>query len=44
MLDKLNQLSRSHGQLRTGKGLFSGIVALFNIVLGRRRWLATRCR
>ncbi|MFN9449951.1 MAG: sterol desaturase family protein [Rubrivivax sp.] len=90
MLDKIHQLTRSHGELRTGKGLVSGIVALslgilcflgvlafhfpeylttpqlrksydvallrqvlygalvvagavalFNIVLGRRRWLAT---
>jgi sterol desaturase/sphingolipid hydroxylase (fatty acid hydroxylase superfamily) len=90
MLDKIDQLTRSHGELRTGKGLVSGIVALslailcllgvlafhfpeylttpqprqsydvallrkvlygalvvagalalFNIVLGRRRWLAT---
>ena len=28
MLDKIHQLTRSHGELRTGKGLVSGIVAL----------------
>ncbi len=33
MLDKLNQLSSSHGQLRTGKGLVSGIVALSLAIL-----------
>jgi sterol desaturase/sphingolipid hydroxylase (fatty acid hydroxylase superfamily) len=90
MIDKLNQLTESHGALRTGKGLVSGVIALslailcflgvlafhfpeylttpqlrraydvellrkvmmvslvlagalalFNIVMGRRRWLAT---
>ena len=28
MLDKLNELSESHGELRTGRGLVSGVIAL----------------
>ena len=26
-LDKLNQLTESHGELRPGKGLISGVIA-----------------
>ena len=33
MLDKLNQLSESHGSLKTGHGLVSGVVALVLAVL-----------
>ena len=33
MLDKLNQLSSSHGELRPGKGLISGVVALSLAIL-----------
>jgi len=32
-LSKLNQLSESHGELRAGKGLVSGVVALSLAVL-----------
>jgi sterol desaturase/sphingolipid hydroxylase (fatty acid hydroxylase superfamily) len=45
MLDKLNQLTASHGEPRPGHGLVTGVVALslslslFNIVMGRARWL-----
>jgi len=28
MLDKLNQLTESHGELRTGRGLITGVIAL----------------
>jgi sterol desaturase/sphingolipid hydroxylase (fatty acid hydroxylase superfamily) len=33
MLDKLNQLSESHGSLRPGKGLISGVIALSLAIL-----------
>lgn len=33
MLDKLNQLTESHGELRTGKGLVSGVIALSLAIL-----------
>ena len=33
MLDKLNQLSESHGEIRAGRGLASGVVALTLAVL-----------
>jgi hypothetical protein len=39
-IEKLNQLTESHGALRPGKGLVSGVIALFNIACGRARWLA----
>jgi len=32
-LDKLNQLAESHGELRRGKGLISGVIALSLAVL-----------
>jgi sterol desaturase/sphingolipid hydroxylase (fatty acid hydroxylase superfamily) len=33
MLDKLNQLTESHGELRTGRGLVSGVLALSLAIL-----------
>lgn len=33
MLDKLNQLTESHGELRTGTGLVSGVIALTLAIL-----------
>jgi len=33
MLDKLNQLTESHGELRTGRGLVSGVIALSLAIL-----------
>ena len=33
MFDKLNQLSESHGALRTGKGMASGVIALMLAIL-----------
>jgi hypothetical protein len=33
MLDKLNQLTESHGELRPGKGLISGVIALSLAIL-----------
>ena len=33
MLDKLNQLTESHGELRTGHGLVSGVIALSLAIL-----------
>ncbi|HZF80082.1 MAG TPA: sterol desaturase family protein, partial [Rubrivivax sp.] len=33
MLDKLNQLSASHGELRTGTGLVSGVISLTLAIL-----------
>ena len=33
MLDKLNQLTASHGELRTGRGLVSGVIALSLAIL-----------
>ena len=32
-LDKLNQLTESHGALRPGKGLVSGVIALSLAIL-----------
>ena len=40
-LDKLNQLTESHGELRPGKGLISGIVAL-SLAIRRLRERGTR--
>ena len=28
MLDKLNQLTESHGELKAGRGMVSGVIAL----------------
>ena len=33
MLDKLNQLTESHGELRRGHGLVSGVIALSLAIL-----------
>ena len=33
MLDKLNQLTESHGELRPGHGLVSGVIALSLAIL-----------
>lgn len=33
MLDKLNELTASHGELRTGRGLVSGVIALSLAIL-----------
>lgn len=33
MLDKLNQLTEGHGELRTGHGIISGIIALSLAIL-----------
>ena len=33
MLDKLNQLTESHGELRTGRGMVSGVIALSLAIL-----------
>ena len=33
MLDKLNQLTESHGELKAGRGMVSGVIALSLAIL-----------
>lgn len=37
MLDKLKPPSESHGEPKAGRGIACGILALFNLTLGRLR-------
>ncbi len=38
MLDKLNQLTESHGELKAGRGMVSGVIALSLAILCFHHW------
>ncbi len=38
MLDKLNQLTESHGELKAGRGMVCGVIALSLVILCFHHW------